>query len=138
MNQLRKMLKHFWRDYVLVKAYIVEYGYKVQSIGIPSLDNNFVTYISILGLPTLRIFRMDEYLKIYIDREGLVYFNDDESMSEFPVEAVIYNKPVFNSTSILSNRKYIYLPKYKCSSTFNIKEPTEEMVKKYIEGYKCL
>lgn len=123
---------------MLVKAYIVEYGYKVQSIGIPSLDNNFVTYISILGLPTLRIFRMDEYLKIYIDREGLVYFNDDESMSEFPVEAVIYNKPVFNSTSILSNRKYIYLPKYKCSSTFNIKEPTEEMVKKYIEGYKCL
>lgn len=123
---------------MLVKAYIVEYGYKVQSIGIPSLDNNFVTYISILGLPTLRIFRMDEYLKIYIDREGLVYFNDDESMSEFPVEAVIYNKPVFNSISILSNRKYIYLPQYKCSSTFNIKEPTEEMVKKYIEGYKCL
>lgn len=123
---------------MLVKAYIVEYGYKVQSIGIPSLDNNFVTYISILGLPTLRIFRMDEYLKIYIDREGLVYFNDDESMSEFPVEAVIYNKPVFNSISILSNRKYIYLPKYKCSSTFNIKEPTEEMVKEYIEGYKCL
>lgn len=123
---------------MLVKAYIVEYGYKVQSIGIPSLDNNFVTYISILGLPTLRIFRMDEYLKIYIDREGLVYFNDDESMSEFPVEAVIYNKPVFNSTSILSNRKYIYLPQYKCSSTFNIKEPTEEMVKEYIEGYKCL
>lgn len=123
---------------MLVKAYIVEYGYKVQSIGIPSLDNNFVTYISILGLPTLRIFRMDEYLKMYIDREGLVYFNDDESMSEFPVEAVIYNKPVFNSTSILSNRKYIYLPKYKCSSTFNIKEPTEKMVKNYIEGYKCL
>lgn len=123
---------------MLVKAYIVEYGYKVQSIGIPSLDNNFVTYISILGLPTLRIFRMNEYLKIYTDREGLVYFNDDESMSEFPVEAVIYNKPVFNSTSILSNRKYIYLPQYKCSSTFNIKEPTEEMVKEYIEGYKCL
>lgn len=44
---------------MLVKAYIVEYGYKVQSIGIPSLDNNFVTYISILGLPTLRIFRMN-------------------------------------------------------------------------------
>lgn len=123
---------------MLVKAYIVEYGYKVQSIGIPSLDNNFVTYISILGLPTLRIFRMNEYLKIYIDREGLVYFNDGESMSEFPVEAVIYNKPVFNSTSILSNRKYIYLPQYKCSSAFNIKEPTEEMVKEYIEGYKCL
>lgn len=123
---------------MLVKAYIVEYGYKVQSIGIPSLDNNFVTYISILGLPTLRIFRMYEYLKIYTDREGLVYFNDDESMSEFPVEAVIYNKPVFNSISILSNRKYIYLPQYKCSSTFNIKEPTEEMVKEYIEGYKCL
>lgn len=123
---------------MLVKAYIVEYGYKVQSIGIPSLDKQFVTYISILGLPTLRIFRMDEYLKIYIDREGLVYFNDDESMSEFPVEAVIYNKPVFNSASILSNRKYIYLPKYKCSSTFNIKEPTEKMVKNYIEGYKCL
>nr|DAT97871.1 MAG TPA: hypothetical protein [Caudoviricetes sp.] len=123
---------------MLVKAYIVEYGYKVQSIGIPSLDNNFVTYISILGLPTLRIFRMDEYLKIYLNKKGLVYFNDDESMSEFPVEAVIYNKPAFNYTSILSNRKYIYLPKYKCSSTFNIKEPTEEMVKKYIEGYKCL
>lgn len=123
---------------MLVKAYIVEYGYKVQSIGIPSLDNNFVTYISILGLPTLRIFRMNEYLKIYTDREGLVYFNDDESMSEFPVEAVIYNKPIFNSISILSNRKYIYLPKYKCSSTFNVKEPTEEMIKKYIEGYKCL
>jgi hypothetical protein len=123
---------------MLVKAYIVEYGYKVQSIGIPSLDINFITYMSILGLPTLRVFRMDEYLKIYRDREGLVYFNDDESMSEVPVEAVIYNKPVFNCTSILSNRKYIYLPKYKCSSTFNVKEPTEEMVKKYIEGYKCL
>lgn len=123
---------------MLVKAYIVEYGYKVQSIGIPSLDNNFVTYIAIAGLPTLRIFRMDEYLKIYTDREGLVCFNDTESMSEFPVKAVIYNKPVFNCTSILSNRKYIYLPKYKCSSTFNIKEPTEEMIKKYIEGYKCL
>lgn len=123
---------------MLVKAYIVEYGYRVQSIGIPSLDNNFITYIAIEGLPTIRIFRTDEYLKIYTDREGLVCFNDDESMSEFPVEAVIYNKPVFNYTSILSNRKYIYLPKYKCSSTFNIKEPTEEMVKKYIEGYKCL
>lgn len=123
---------------MLVKAYIVEFGYKVQSIGIPSLDNNFVTYVSILGLPTLRIFRMNEYLKIYTDREGLVYFNDDESMSEFPVEAVIYNKPAFNYSSILNNRKYIYLPQYKCSSTFNIKEPTEEMVKKYIEGYKCL
>lgn len=119
---------------MLVKAYIVEYGYKVQSIGIPSLDNNFVTYIAIEGLPTLKIFRIDEYLKIYIDREGLIYFNDDESMSEFPVEAVIYNKPIFNC----SDRKYIYLPKYKCSSTFNIKEPTEEIVKNYIEGYKCL
>lgn len=123
---------------MLVKAYIAEYGYKVQSIGIPSLDNNFVTYIAIDGLSILRIFRMGEYLKIYKDREGLIYFNDDESMSEFPVEAVIYNKSVFNCTSILSNRKYIYLPKYKCSSTFNIKEPTEEMIKKYIEGYKCL
>lgn len=123
---------------MLVKAYIVEYGYAVQSIGIPSLDNNFVTYISILGLPTLRIFRMNEYLKMYADREGLVYFNNTESMSEFPVEAVIYNKSVFNCTSILSNKKYIYLPKYKCSSTFNVKEPTEEMIKNYIEGYKCL
>lgn len=123
---------------MLVKAYIVEYGYKVQSIGIPSLDNNFVTYIAIDGLPTLRIFRMDEYLKIYTNKKGLVYFNDDESMSEFPVEAIIYNKSVFNCNSILSNRKYIYLPEYKCSSTFNVKGLTEEMVKKYIEGYKCL
>lgn len=123
---------------MLVKAYIVEYGYRVQSIGIPSLDNNFVTYIAIEGLPTLRIFRTDEYLKIYLNKKGLVYFNDDESMSEFPVEAVIYNKPVFNYRYNLSNRKFIYLPKYKCSSTFNVKEPTEEMVKKYIEGYKCL
>lgn len=117
---------------MLVKAYIVEYGYRVQSIGISSLDNNFVTYIAIDGLPTLRIFRMNEYLKMYTNKEGLVYFNNDESMSEFPVEAVIYNKPT------LSNRKYIYLPKYKCSSTFNVKEPTEEIVKNYIEGYKCL
>lgn len=123
---------------MLVKAYIVEYGYRVQSIGILSLDNNFVTYIAIEGLPTLRIFRTDEYLKIYLNKKGLVYFNDDESMSEFPVEAVIYNKPDFNCASILSNRKYIYLPKYKCSSTFNVKEPTEEIVKSYIEGYKCL
>lgn len=123
---------------MLVKAYIVEYGYRVQSIGIPSLDNNFVTYISIEGLPTLRIFRTDEYLKIYLNKKGLVYFNDDESMSEFPVEAVIYNKSVFNGSNILSDRKFIYLPKYKCSSTFNVKEPTEELVKSYIEGYKCL
>lgn len=121
---------------MLVKAYIVEYGYRVQSIGIPSLDNNFVTYIAIDGLPTLKIFRMDGYLKMYTDREGLVYFNN--ALSEFPIEAVIYNKSIFNCSSILNNRKYIYLPKYKCSSTFNVKEPTEEMVKKYIEGYKCL
>ena len=58
---------------MLVKAYIVEYGYKVQSIGIPSLDNNFVTYIAIEGLPTLRIFRTDEYLKIYLNKKGLEY-----------------------------------------------------------------
>lgn len=118
---------------MLVKAYIVEYGYKVQSIGIPSLDNQFVTYISIEGLPTLRIFRMGEYLKMYTNKEGLVYFNNDESMSEFPVEAIIYDKKYsYNSM------RYIYLPEYKCSSTFNVKEPTEELVKKYIEGYKCL
>lgn len=123
---------------MLVKAYIVEYSYRVQSIGIPSLDNNFVTYISVEGLPTLRIFRMNEYLKLYTNREGLVYFNDTESMSEFPVEAVIYNKTVSFCSSILSDKKYIYLPKYKCSSTFNVKEPTEELVKSYIEGYKCL
>lgn len=123
---------------MLAKAYIVEYGYRVQSIGIPSLDNQFVTYISIEGLPTLRIFRMSDYLKMYTNKEGLVYFNDDESMSEFPVEAVIYSKPVFNCNSIFSDRNFIYLPEYKCSSTFNIKEPTEELVKKYIEGYKCL
>lgn len=123
---------------MLVKAYIVEYGYRVQSIGIPSLDNNFVTYISIEGLPTLRIYRTDEYLKLFLNKKGLVYFNDTESMSDYPVEAVIYNKPVFNCSTILSDRKYIYLPKYKCSSTFNVKEPTEELVKSYIEGYKCL
>lgn len=123
---------------MLVKAYIVEYSYRVQSIGIPSLDNNFVTYISIEGLPTLRIFRMNEYLKLYTNREGLIYFNDTESMSEFPVEAVIYNKTVSFCSSIFSDKKYIYLPKYKCSSTFNVKEPTEELVKSYIEGYKCL
>lgn len=123
---------------MLVKAYIVEYGYRVQSIGIPSLDNNFVTYISIEGSPTLRIYRTDEYLKLFLNKKGLVYFNDTESMSDYPVEAVIYNKPVFNCSTILSDRKYIYLPKYKCSSTFNVKEPTEELVKSYIEGYKCL
>lgn len=123
---------------MLVKAYIVEYGYRVQSIGIPSLDNNFVTYISIEGSPTLRIYRTDEYLKLFLNKKGLVYFNDTESMSDYPVEAIIYNKPVFNCSTILSDRKYIYLPKYKCSSTFNIKEPTEELVKSYIEGYKCL
>lgn len=124
---------------MLVKAYIKEYGYKVQSIGIPSLDNQFVTYIAIDGLPTLRIFRMNEYLKIHTNKEGLVYFNDDESMSEFPVEAVIYSKPTLTCNSSRTNRKYIYLPKYKCSSTlFDVKEPTEELVKKYIEGYKCL
>lgn len=123
---------------MLVKAYIVEFGYRVQSIGIPSLDNQLVTYISVEDLPTLRIFRMDDYLKIYKNREGLVCFNDAESMFEFPVEAVVYSKPTFNCASILSDRKYIYLPKYKCSSTFNVKEPTEELIKKYIEGYKCL
>lgn len=123
---------------MLVKAYIVEYGYRVQSIGIPSLDNNFVTYISIEGPLTLRIYRTDEYLKLFLNKKGLVYFNDTESMSDYPVEAVIYNKPVFNCSTILSDRKYIYLPKYKCSSTFNVKEPTEELVKSYIEGYKCL
>lgn len=123
---------------MLVKAYIVEYRYRVQSIGIPSLDNNFVTYISIEGSPTLRIYRTDEYLKLFLNKKGLVYFNDTESMSDYPVEAIIYNKPVFNCSTILSDRKYIYLPKYKCSSTFNIKEPTEELVKSYIEGYKCL
>lgn len=123
---------------MLVRAYIVEYNYIVQSIGIPSLDNQFVTYISIEGLPTLRIFRMIDYLKMYTNKEGLVYFNDDESMSEFPVEAVIYTKPTLTCNSSRSNRKYIYLPKYKCSSTFNVKELTEELVKSYIEGYKCL
>lgn len=123
---------------MLVKAYIVEYGYRVQSIGIPSLDNNFVTYISIEGPPTLRIYRTDEYLKLFLNKKGLIYFNDTESMSDYPVEAVIYNKQVFNCSTILSDRKYIYLPKYKCSSTFNVKEPTEELVKSYVEGYKCL
>lgn len=122
---------------MLVKTYIVEYGYRVQSIGIPSLDNQFVTYISIEGLPTLRIFRISDYLKTYTNKEGLVYLND-ESVFEFSVEAVIYSKPVFNCNSIFSDKKFIYLPEYKCSSTFNVKEPTEELVKKYIEGYKCL
>lgn len=121
---------------MLVKAYIVEYGYKVQSIGIPSLDNNFVTYISIEGPPTLRIYRIDEYLKLFLNKKGLVYFNDAESMSNYPVEAVIYSKIIFNRN--VKGGNYIYLPKYKCSSTFNVKEPTEELVKTYIEGYKCL
>lgn len=124
---------------MLVKAYIEEYGYRVQSIGIPSLDNQFVTYMAIDGLPTLRIFRMSEYLKMYTNQKGLVYFNDDEPISELPVEAVIYSKPTLTCDSSRSNRKYIYLPKYKCSSTlFNVKEPSEELIKKYIEGYKCL
>ena len=118
---------------MLVDVYISERFYHVISIGIPSIDKSLITYLKIDSkVPTLKIYRADEYFKVFLNKKGLAYFSEEYS-DVFHVDAVIYD-----AVSITGISKYIYLPEYKCSSTFNVKEPTEEMVKKYIEGYKCL
>lgn len=120
---------------MLVDVYISENLYRVVSIGIPSIDKSLITYVRInpnYKMPILKLYRADEYFRLFVNKKGLAYFSEEDS-SIFQVDAVIYDEVRITSTS-----KYIYLPKYDCSSTFNIKEPTEELVKKYIEGYKCL
>lgn len=112
---------------MLAKVYIREFNYKVQHIGIPSLDKNFITYIPVVENPSIEILRAENYFKMFTSKEGWLY--SDKNL----IEAIIYDKQYS-----YSSMRYIYLPQYKCSSTFNVKEPTEEMVKKYIEGYKCL
>lgn len=118
---------------MLVDVYISENLYRVVSIGIPSIDRSLITYLKIDSkMPTLKIYRADEYFRLFVNKKGLAYFSEEYS-DIFHVDAVIYDE-----VSITGTSKYIYLPEYNCSSTFNIKKPTEEMVKKYIEGYKCL
>lgn len=112
---------------MLAKVYIKEFNYKVQYIGIPSLDKNFITYITVLEHPTVEILRAVDYFKLFTPKEGWLYSNKNL------IEAIIYDKK-----DSYNSMRYIYLPEYKCSSTFNVKEPTEELIKKYIEGYKCL
>lgn len=112
---------------MLAKVYIREFNYKIESIGIPSLDKNFITYIPLVDNPSIELFRIDQYFHIFIPKEGWLY--SDKKLAD----AIIYDK-----TYSYKSRRYIYLPDYKCSSTFNVKEPTEELVKSYIEGYKCL
>lgn len=118
---------------MLVDVYISERLYRVISIGIPSIDKNLITYLKLDSkVPTLKIYRADEYFRLFLNKKGLAYFSEEYS-DVFHVDAVI-----FDAASITGTSKYIYLPEYKCSSTFNVKEPTEELIKKYIEGYKCL
>lgn len=118
---------------MLVDVYISERFYQVISIGIPSIDKSLITYLKIDSkVPTLKIYRADEYFRLFLNKKGLAYFSE-EYLDVFHIDAVIYD--AVSNTGI---SKYIYLPEYKCSSTFNIKEPTEELIKKYIEGYKCL
>lgn len=115
---------------MLAKVLIREYAYRIRGIGIWSQDKLFITYYPIgyredeFGRkPKIEIYHTENYFKLYPYREGWVYADQNF------VDAVIFDK---------GDDRYIYLPKYGCSSVFNVKEPTEELVKQYVEGYKCL
>ena len=54
---------------MLVDVYISERLYRVISIGIPSIDKNLITYLKLDSkAPTLKIYRADEYFRLFLNK----------------------------------------------------------------------